>query len=347
MVQELRARTPQLEGNPEHITDQMNLLRFLRGFGGLEQATVKLHEMLQWRAENHEVLQAVAASTPAGLTCGDTSILPNADKMTSVLSMHYVQGASLSGLPLNCEYVGQIDLSRLGSEVSDEELLTFMTCYVEQRAMVLHNLKTAHEGKLVKMIELRDLDMLSVTTFMASPSLIKRFKNVMSNIQANYPEVSHQIHILHPGATFSTLFALLSTFMNQRQLDKIQVHSGKLVQTLAGMMDCDGICSYVQLRGQHNGLVHLEKGERKYIALRLNAPSGTRLNVTMTGGGDTPCELTFVSETGEYSELWTGKVGSTEVVQETELGAGVLVFALDNSSSWWGSVDLDANIVAV
>ena len=37
MVQELRARTPQLEGNPEHITDQMNLLRFLRGFGGLEQ----------------------------------------------------------------------------------------------------------------------------------------------------------------------------------------------------------------------------------------------------------------------------------------------------------------------
>ena len=64
-------------------------------------------------------------------------------------------------------------------------------------------------------------------------------------------------------------------------------------------------------------------------------------------GGDTPCELIFVSETGEYSEVWTGKVGSTEVVQDAELGAGVLVFALDNSSSWWGSVDLDANIAVV
>ena len=37
--------------------------------------------------------------------------------------------------------------------------------------MVLHNLKTAHEGKLVKMIELRDLDMLSVTTFMGTARL--------------------------------------------------------------------------------------------------------------------------------------------------------------------------------
>ena len=64
-------------------------------------------------------------------------------------------------------------------------------------------------------------------------------------------------------------------------------------------------------------------------------------------GGDTPCELIFVSETGEYSEVWTGKVGSTEVVQDAELGAGVLVFALDNSSSWWASVDLDANIAVV
>ena len=51
---------------------------------------------------------------------------------------------------------------------ADEELLTFMTSYVEQRATVLHNLKKAHEGKLVKLVELRDLDMLSVATFMGS-----------------------------------------------------------------------------------------------------------------------------------------------------------------------------------
>ena len=102
--------------------------------------------------------------------------------------------------------------------------------------------------------------------------------------QSNFPETSHQIHIVHPGATFSTLFALISTFMNERQLSKIRVNSGNVVQALAGAMDCDGICSYVQLRGQMNGSVHLEKGERKYIALRLNAPSSARLNTTMTAG---------------------------------------------------------------
>ena len=56
--------------------------------------------------------------------------------------------------------------------VADDELLMFMTSYVEQRAMVLHNLKTAHEGKLVKMVELRDLDMLSVATFMGTARLL-------------------------------------------------------------------------------------------------------------------------------------------------------------------------------
>jgi len=347
LVQELRDRTPQLEGHPEHITDQMNLLRFLRGFGGLEEATVRLHEMLVWRAENQELLQAVAACTPAGLTSGDTNLLPGADKLTAILPLRYVQGNSLQGLPLNCVYVGQIDLARFGNEVSDEEFLAFITSFVEQRAIVLHNLKATHPGLLVKSVEVRDLDMLSVTTFMASPRLIKRIKNVMGRVQSNFPETSHQIHIVHPGATFSTLFALISTFMNERQLSKIRVNSGNVVQALAGAMDCDGICSYVQLRGQMNGSVHLEKGERKYIALRLNAPSSARLNTTMTAGGDTTCELAFVSETGEYSELWKGKVGKTEVVQEVELGAGVVVFTLDNSSSWWGSADLDVNIVAV
>ena len=55
-----------------------------------------------------------------GLTSGDTSLLPGADKLTAILPLRYVQGKSLSGLPLNCVYVGQVDLARFGSEVSGE-----------------------------------------------------------------------------------------------------------------------------------------------------------------------------------------------------------------------------------
>ena len=62
----------------------------------------------------------------------------------------------------------QVCLTALSLAVcrADEEFLAFITSFVEQRAMVLHNLKATHQGLLVKSVEVRDLDMLSVTTFM-------------------------------------------------------------------------------------------------------------------------------------------------------------------------------------
>ena len=53
--------------------------------------------------------------------------------------------------------------------------------------------------------------------------LIHRLKTLISSVQDHYPELIHQAIIAHAPATFSKLFALVSSVLNDRMRSKILV----------------------------------------------------------------------------------------------------------------------------
>eukprot|EP00657_Telonema_sp_P-1_P003486 TRINITY_DN18359_c0_g1_i1.p1 TRINITY_DN18359_c0_g1~~TRINITY_DN18359_c0_g1_i1.p1 ORF type:complete len:185 (-),score=47.44 TRINITY_DN18359_c0_g1_i1:48-602(-) len=164
---------------------------------------------------------------------------------------------------------------------------------------------------------------------MASPRLIGRIKTVMAKVQANYPETSHTIHVVHPPSSFKALFALVSTFLNQRQLDKIEVHRppADLIPVLAEFMSPAAILSWVSAREEGSGDMHLNRGQTKYLAIAVQQGERLRLNGRPLAGGHIPCELALLSEQG-YQKLWSGKIGKVE--QQFDVPPGVAVLTLDN-----------------
>ena len=74
--------------------------------------------MLDWRAQNEQLLAAVADASGPGICTGNTSLLPMAHKMETLLPMRFLEGKSVDGLPLNCLYAGQLDLAEFGAQVS-------------------------------------------------------------------------------------------------------------------------------------------------------------------------------------------------------------------------------------
>eukprot|EP00656_Telonema_subtile_P000899 TRINITY_DN10431_c0_g1_i1.p1 TRINITY_DN10431_c0_g1~~TRINITY_DN10431_c0_g1_i1.p1 ORF type:complete len:364 (-),score=96.30 TRINITY_DN10431_c0_g1_i1:153-1244(-) len=343
-IAELRSMLPQLQDEPPHICSDVNMLRNLRGFGSVDAAASKLQSMLSWRRESAELLEGVIANTPADMYQGDTSALPYAEQLNSIIPLKMLAGSSRDGLPMNCLYVSQLDLN-LFSAISEEQFEAFIITFMEQRGIVLHNL-SERQGQGVQYAEMRDVDLLAITDLLSSPRILKRLKSVFAKIQTYYPETTKSIHIVHPPSTYSALFKVISTFMNQRQVDKITVaEAGNCIPMLATVMTHESLFSWVRIRGNQAGALNLAKGQTRYLAERVEeGQNRVRVRASMVSGGDFPACLEFMGAgpEGLYQTLWSGMVGQFE--QEFEVGPGVAVFVMDNSAAWFGGVDLNVEM---
>lgn len=88
-------------------------------------------------------------------------------------------------------FEGFMDLAAFGAGVNDEEFNDFLTGLLEQRAMTLHQYSMTQQ-RLVKFADVRDLDAMSVPSFLGNPTVLMRLKGVIKKVQD-----------LYPGATYS------------------------------------------------------------------------------------------------------------------------------------------------
>jgi hypothetical protein len=204
-----------LAAEPVEIQHDLCFLRFLRGHGGNVEEAVKFYNaMLSWRLANREALQSLRAGFDSVSDWRDMiRAIPHAAKVGPLTPIRQLDGRSISNLPLACMCVGFFDLALWGSNITDEEFQQWMLGLLELRCMRLHA-ESVEQHKLVKFVDMRDLDGISITALLSNSLVLMRFKNAMKTVQDFYPETVHQILILNAPSTFSQLFAIFSQILN-------------------------------------------------------------------------------------------------------------------------------------
>ena len=202
-IAELRGRcAEELGAVPEHAADLVHdyhLARFLRGHQGIEKQAKMLANALAYRTRLRSELKHRAlwdACRAAGSI--DLSVLPHAATILKMLPIRALEGGSVDGLPVSCSISSRIDLP--GFEAADDEQVEeFLTCLVEQRAIVCHTL-SVKEDRMAKVMEMRDLTNVSVVTMLKYRGALKKILKAVKTIVDYYPEIIYQVPAVGPAA---------------------------------------------------------------------------------------------------------------------------------------------------
>ena len=157
---------------PADMTHDLHLCRFLRGNNGDQAQTLaKLRVAISYRKEliGREEFASLRKSVGAS-TRLDLTLLPNASEVLRILPILSIEGSSVDGLPAVITLARFADYDAfnafIASEGGPQKLSDFLSGMLEQRALILHN-RSITEGRMVKFVDVRDLNGMSVTEFLS------------------------------------------------------------------------------------------------------------------------------------------------------------------------------------
>merc|ERR1719259_488866 len=116
-----------------------------------------------------------------------------------------------------------VDFDAFAELESSGKLEVFLRSHFEQRAIVLHN-RSVKEGRMVKFVEVRDLNQASIATLLTRGRPLMQFvKRIIALVQDFYPEMVHQVLIFNAPAAMARLLSVANSVMNERMRSKLQV----------------------------------------------------------------------------------------------------------------------------
>ena len=234
---------------PEDMTHDIHVCRFLRGHKHDADAAAKaMTGAIKYRTAfiaQNESVRTMRANLGDTL---DLTLLPNNEEVLRCLPVRAVaKGLSAgSGLPLAIVPIRLVE-PRLFSDMGDK-LEFFIRCLLEARALVLHKL-SLRQQRMVKFFEVRDFNNVHVSELILhGRHIIQNLKDIIRSLQDHYPEVLHQVLIAHAPTTFSKLFSLVSSVLNERMRNKIFVipATAKFEQ-VACLLDANALHTWGQL----------------------------------------------------------------------------------------------------
>lgn len=213
--------------------------------------------------------------------------------------------------------------------------------------MLLHNL-SVQQGRMVKVTEIRDLSNFAISDLLRNGRpIIARIKQFLGTVQDFYPEVIHKIFIFNAPSSFSTLFSLISSLLNERMRSKIQVFPiGTPVPELTKHFKARAIWSWLSQGAASVDFsrAKLERGEQESLVKWLKKGETARWNVELLEGPDLLFRRAFLLETANSggggvaaNAEETVKAGSSSKGTYTADGDGCLWLCIDNSAAWWNA----------
>ena len=365
-ISKMRAALPDgaLDAHSEDVTSDVAFCRFLRGHSNNQEKATQYYEaMLLWRKENEAMLSKTRATFGSDAIEDDPSLLPHAEKVLPIIKMLEGSNATWDGLPISAMFPGFNDLEAFSSQITDDEFSEFVTGMLEQRFVILHR-QSLLQKRMVKYVEVRELDTLAVSKLLGAPQVLMRVKRVLGVVQDMYPELIHQVLIFNAPATFNQVFKVFSAIMNERMRAKIVVVPvpnampsiaahlpppalHMWARALAGLQD--------KATGAGTGDIVVPAGQCSYRTLWVSSADGpvatVRYSVNLTQGSDLTTALFFLpcpaaaGDSGtifaaepELQTLLEGSATSSsglEGTAECKGQCGVCVLMLDNSASWF------------
>lgn len=252
LEEDLKAFPPYKE-----VVGDVRLLRFLRGCKlNVSEAALKYREMLQLR-QRHQL-------DPIRNRILDENLhpeqFPHYDKIVSNVPFAHSFDAFETPNSFITEYnvfsfelTGYVDLKSLDTSISNDEWIEFLFYEMEYRSLQLDRLSREKEC-LVQTIFVKDLNGFSFLRGYPT-RILTLFRNSIALATACYPETIRVTFFLHAPWLFHRLWRSLSPYLQQTQLNKIDMRGSETYESL------------LQMLGGRDGLPTLMGGKNTSISI--------------------------------------------------------------------------------
>lgn len=227
------------EKYPDVYSD-LRLLRFLRKSKerDIVSAVERYRSFLKWREVNE--VDKIRAMIEEGNDSRDSSSFAPTDKRLQTVAAYFpmnfdfvvqemnesMKGENAAVKPAIL-YIGQFDTRGItekilapDSEIVLEDFLNYWIFLYESIHVTLYQ-QSIQTGQMVYLDEVCDLSGLSLQQF--SPSFVTKVMNPwLKMTQANYPETTRRIFVLHPPAIVKIAWRLVTPLLSKGTIDKIR-----------------------------------------------------------------------------------------------------------------------------
>nr|CCA17715.1 conserved hypothetical protein [Albugo laibachii Nc14]CCA18361.1 conserved hypothetical protein [Albugo laibachii Nc14] len=222
----------------KELVGDVRLLRFLRGCKlNVSEAALKYREMLQLR-KTHQLDPIRSRIIDENL---HPEQFPHYDKVVSNVpfahSFDACEAVDSSPMEINVfsfELTGFIDLKGLEMSVSNDEWMEFLAYELEYRSIQLDRLSREKEC-LVQTVFVKDLGGFSFLRGYPT-RILTLFRNSIALATACYPETIRVTLFLNAPWLFHRLWRSLSPYLQQTQLNKIDMRGSETYESLLQML---------------------------------------------------------------------------------------------------------------
>ncbi len=227
------------EKYPDVYSD-LRLLRFLRKSKerDIVSAVERYRSFLKWRELNE--VDKIRAMIEEGNGSRSSNSFTPTDKRLQTVEAYFpmnfdfvlqemnetMKGENAAVTPAIL-YIGQFDTRGItekilapDSEIVLEDFLNYWIFLYESIHVTLYQ-QSIQTGQMVFLDEVCDLSALSLQQF--SPSFVTKVMNPwLKMTQANYPETTRRIYVLHPPTIVKVAWKLVTPLLSQGTIDKIR-----------------------------------------------------------------------------------------------------------------------------
>ncbi|CAK9046039.1 unnamed protein product [Durusdinium trenchii] len=207
---------PQLSGPNRAISVLTGAPRFLQANkGSVEEAAAHFRRMLAWYRE-----------ADIGKTCFDVEgkewsadFVEGGRELLHMMCIDVCMQAA-DGTMLWVHRDGLIQFDEIMG-LPDEDFILRMCLLCESMQIYLDH-RSEETGRLVKMIQVRDLKGFNITEVLWNPAAMKRFVDAAAILETAYPETLAQMIIVNPPSGFNLLWMAMQPMLSQRMREKIK-----------------------------------------------------------------------------------------------------------------------------
>eukprot|EP00930_Biecheleria_cincta_P071006 TRINITY_DN58567_c0_g1_i1.p1 TRINITY_DN58567_c0_g1~~TRINITY_DN58567_c0_g1_i1.p1 ORF type:complete len:490 (+),score=64.41 TRINITY_DN58567_c0_g1_i1:57-1472(+) len=208
-------------GASSHLFIHSRLQRFLQAnAGSTSEALAHFRRMLEWRAEHG--MDALRVQLE-GLPWNQESVTLTCPGFLEMMSTDATEFSPEHHL-LWVQRDGRLQLDRIMA-ISDERLFGAFNKLVELRQFHLDRW-SEQQGRLIKVVQVRDLSGLSITRIVRDALVMKRLSRILKSLNTAYPECLYKLVLLNLPGAFNLLWAALSPLLNERIRSKVHFLAG-------------------------------------------------------------------------------------------------------------------------
>lgn len=338
----------QLQDLPADLCDDVTIARFLRGNNDdPAEAGEKLAEAVRYRKEvimEPDIARMREAVQNQAHDTFDLKLWETVADVHAVLPIFRIEGLTVgSELPIMGVVPGNMDFDKVFEVFESGRFKAFAKLHFEHRWLHIHKL-SHKQRRMVKFTDVRDLNTSAYTLIAKVPRFVEALKQDVSSIMEHYPEMVHNMVIMGAPPTFSMIFGLISSLLNERMRAKFRIFArGAPFEEVARLMDARALWSLTsQVYPEEISSMVVEAG-RTVCAVRWLEQGETatwKFSLEYRDIVFKHCFLPQAAKGVTPEPVCNEQTVPSDSVQEgsyTAESPGVLWLCADNTSSMWTS----------